>query len=174
MYIIQTISKEAIAFYNSPVFLFIKIIIGIYIAIVLFDIVLLVIQRNVGANWRKMRYGIDIPKEFVTGKKKAKLQWSKIRKRLKGDNEAEYKIAIIEADDIIDDLMKRLDYAGENMGERIANVPVGQLEYLDEIKEAHEIKNRIIHEDDFAVDKKLAEEILKKYEYLLNQFEVLG
>lgn len=178
MYAVQVIINRLVAeivdFYHSPTFLFLEILVGIYTAIVFIDIVLLVIQRQPLANWRKMRYGVDIPKEFVTGKKSMKAKWSKIKKRLESDNSAEYKVAIIEADDIIDDLIKRLGYGGENMGDRLANIPEGQIENVSEIKEAHEIRNRIIHEEDFEVSKELAQEVLGKFEHLLDHFEVLG
>jgi len=177
MYAIQIIFTKLTAgilsFYRSPSFVVVEIIVGIYVLIVLIDIVLLILQRKVGANWRQMRYGVDIPKEFVTGKSKMKIVWQNINKRLEGGNQAEYKVAIIEADNIIDDLLKRMGYKGANMAERIAGVPIGQLEFLGDIKEAHDIRNRIIHEEDFVVDKEFAQEVLKKYEHLLRHFEVL-
>lgn len=168
------LGSDIMAFYNSGTFLFIKILLGIYVVIVLIDIILLIIQRGVSGNWRQMRYGVDIPSEFVTKKNKMQANWEKIRKRLESNNESEYKVAIIEADNIIDDLIKRMGYAGADMGERLMGIPEGQLAELAEIKEAHEIRNRIIHEENFKVDKDLAKEVLKKYEHLLHHFEVLS
>jgi hypothetical protein len=92
---------------------------------------------------------------------------------LESENESEYKVAIIEADTIIDDLITRMGYKGSNMSERLANIPEGQLAELGEMKEAHEIRNRIIHEENFKVDRDFAKGVLKKYEHLLHHFEVL-
>jgi hypothetical protein len=170
----DALGNDMSLFYHSGTFLFIKILIGIYVAIVFIDIVLLIIQRGPGANWRQMRYGVDIPSEFVTKKGQMQKLWDAIRKRLDSGNESEYKVAIIEADNIIDDLIKRMGYKGADMGERLAGIPEGQLAELAEIKEAHDIRNRIIHEEDFQVNKELAKEVLKKYEHLLHHFEVLG
>jgi len=160
-------------FFHSSVFQIFEVLAAIYVAILFVDVILLIIQRGPGKNWRQMRYGMNIPSELLSKKDKMKEQWNKIKKRLESENESEYKVAIIEADNIIDDLIKRMGYKGENMGERLANIPEGQLVELGEMKEAHEIRNRIIHEEDFKIDRGFAKEVLKKYEHLLHHFEVL-
>jgi len=160
-------------FFHSSVFQVFEMLAGIYVFIVFVDVVLLIIQRGPGKNWRQMRYGIDIPSELVSKKDKMKEQWSKVKKRLESENESEYKVAIIEADAIIDDLIARMGYKGANLSERLANIPQGQLAELDEMKAAHEIRNRIIHEENFKVDRELAKGVLKKYEHLLRHFDVL-
>lgn len=165
--------KDILSFYHSTVFLVIKYLIGIYILVVFVDIILLLFQRGVAGNVRQILYGMNLPPEITTKKAKLKERWDKIRKRLESGNEADYKVAIIEADSVIDDLIRRMGYKGENMTERIENIPSGQLDRIEEIKEAHEIRNRIIHEEEFKVSRKAAEEVLAKYEHLLKHFEVL-
>lgn len=165
--------KEILSFYNSTAFLAIKYLIGIYILVVFADIILLLFQRGVGGNVRQILYGMDLPPEITTKKIKMKARWDKIRKKLESGNEADYKVAIIEADGAIGDLIRRMGYKGENMMERISNIPIGQLDRIDEIKEAHKVRNRIIHEEKFAVNRETAEEVFAKYEHFLRQFEVL-
>lgn len=165
--------KEILIFYHSAAFLAIKYLIGIYALVVFADIILMLIQRGIGGNMRQILYGMDLPPEITTKKIKMKARWDKIKRRLESGNEAEYKVAIIEADSAIDDLIRRMGYKGENMMERIKNIPSGQLDRLEEIKEAHEIRNRIIHEEKFKVSRKAAEEALAKYEHFLRHFEVL-
>lgn len=162
-----------IGFYHSSFFSFIKILMGIYTLVVIYDIVLMVIQRGFKSNLRELRFGIDMPSELVSDKKKTKAQWENIYKRLEGENESEYKVAIIEADKMIDGLIEKLGYGGTNMAERLNNVPEGQLECMAEIREAHQIRNRIIHEDDFVIDRAVTKETLDKYADILKQFGVL-
>ena len=172
-YSIENLIDEIVAFYNSGFFRFIKILLGIYVLILIYDIVLLLIQRGIGQNIRQMRFGMDLPQELVSKKDRMRERWKVITKRLESGNESEDKVAIIEADTIIDDLIKRMGYKGANMGERLANIPPGQLSELPAMKEAHEIRNRVIHEEDFQVDKELAKDVLSKYEHLLREFQVL-
>jgi hypothetical protein len=165
--------QEILNFYHSATFLVIKYIIGIYVLVVFVDLVLMLVQRGIGGNVRQILYGMNLPPEITTKKIKMKARWNKIRKKLESGNEADYKVAIIEADSAINDLIRRMGYKGENMLERIKDIPAGQLDKLDEIKEAHEIRNRIIHEEKFKVNRKDAEEVLGKYEHFLRHFEVL-
>jgi hypothetical protein len=171
--VINKIISVSAGFYHSSFFLFIKILIGIYTLILFYDIVLLLIQRGVGSNLRELRFGIDIPTEIASNKRKTKEQWEGILKRLGSHNESEYKVAIIEADKMMDELIKKLGYGGENMGERLDNIPEGQLENLDGIREAHKVRNQIIHEDDFVLSKDIAKENLDKYADILRQFGVI-
>ena len=126
-----------------------------------------------GGNIRETIVGMNIPRELTTKKNKMRARWDEVVMRLRSANESEYKVAIIEADNIIDDLVRNMGYPGDNMGERMNNIPEGQLESLDELKKAHEIRNRIIHEENFQVSRGYAKEILKKYETFLEEFEVL-
>lgn len=165
--------QDILNFYHSTTFLVLKYIIGIYVLVVFVDLVLMLVQRGIGGNMRQILYGMDLPPEITTKKGKMKARWDKIKKRLDSGNEAEYKVAVIEADSAIDDLIRRMGYKGENMLERINNIPVGQLDKTDEIKEAHEVRNRIVHEEKFRLSRKTAEETFAKYEHFLRHFEVL-
>ena len=169
----NNLGQNIAAFSNSPAFVFFKILAGVYVLILLTDIVLLLFQRGLGANLRQMRYGVNMPSELVNKRDKTKERWEKIIKRLESENVSEYKVAIIEADAMIDDLLKKMGYSGDNMGDRLAAIPSGQVAELDEIKAAHEIRNRVIHEEDFKVDKKFAHDVLEKYAHILHHFEVL-
>lgn len=171
--ILNSMIKWGADFYHSSFFLFLKILIGIYVLIVFYDIVLLLIQRGFSSNLREWRFGIDIPSEVVSDKKKTKARWEAISKRLDSKNESEYKVAIIEADKMIDELIEKLGYGGANMAERLDNIPEGQLESITELREAHQIRNNIIHEDDFVIDRNMAEKVIHKYADILKQFEVL-
>lgn len=170
---VQVVSADLKNFYQSPAFFVIKLIIGIYVTVLFVDIVLLLFARGVRQNIREALIGMNVPTEITLKKKKTRERWSNIRSRLRSDNESEYKVAIIEADNIIDDLIGRMTYPGANMGERLSNVPPGQIESLEELKKAHDVRNRIIHEKDFRVSQEYAEEILGKYEAFLDEFEVL-
>jgi len=170
---VQAVTGDARNFYNSPMFLAIKLLLGVYITVLFIDIILLLIVRGVGGNIREAMVGMNIPPELTSKKKKMRGRWKQIRKRLSSDNESEYKVAIIEADNVIDEIIKKMTYPGENMGERLGNIPPGQIESLEQLKKAHDIRNRIIHEANFQVNRKFAEEIMGYYESFLKEFEVL-
>jgi hypothetical protein len=172
----MNIINLAIQFYNSLFFSVVKFFIGVYVIVLVVDLVLLLMQRGLGSDLRETVLGINIPRELASkgGKKKLVKKWGKLKSRLDTGQESQYKVAIIEADDLIDNLIMRMGYAGENMADRLDGIPTGQLEYLEELKQAHQVRNRIIHEDKFVLDRKTAEDTLALYEIFLNYFHVFG
>lgn len=159
--------------YNSSFFSVVKFFFGIYALVLLIDIVLLLIGRDIGKGVRQAMMGMNVPPEIVRKKKAMRATWDKVRKRLASANESEYKVAIIEADKLIDDLIERMGYEGTNMGERLENIPVGQIGSTEALKKAHEVRNRVIHEEGFQVSREDAQEVLGWYEEFLKEFEIM-
>ena len=162
-----------LAIYNSAFFAVVEFLLGIYAVVLLADIILMLIQRGVSGDMRDTKLGMDVPPEMINKKSKLLKKWNKITANIKSDNESLWKVAIIEADNIIDDLIARMKYPGANMSERLDGINPGQIENIEELKRAHEMRNRIIHEEDFKLDKKQAEEAISYYENFLRYFEVL-
>jgi hypothetical protein len=158
------------SFYHSSFFSGLKFVLVIYITVLLVDIVLALILKGLGADIRQSIKGIKMP---TISPSRMKKKWGKIKARLESENVSQYKVAIIEADGIIEDVIAKIGYAGKNMTERLDLINPGQLENLEEIRRAHQVRNRIIHEADFPVDKKMAEEIIGTYEKLLKHLELL-
>ena len=97
-------------------------------------------------------------------KKRSKRGWSHVQKHFfKGDDNS-LKIAIIEADKILDDILKAGGFRGENLGERLKKITKAQFPNLDEIWEAHKLRNRLVHETDFKLNRDTAERALGVYE----------
>ncbi len=172
--IFGTILPPLRAIYHSAFFSMVEFILGIYTVVLLADIVLLFIQRGwVAGDMRDTIIGVNMPPELSTKKPQMRRKWDKITAGLKTDNESLWKVAIIEADNVIDDLIARMKYPGENMSERLDGINPGQIDNIEELRRAHEMRNRIIHDENFKLDKKQAEEIIGYYENFLRYFEVL-
>ena len=136
----------------------------------LVDIILLLILRGVGADVRQAIKGMDMP---AVPKNKALKEWQGIKNRLKGENISQYKAAVLEADRIANDILSKVGYKGENLAERLEQVKQGQLENIEDLKSAHKIRNRIIYERDFAIDKETAKGVVEIYENLLKELDYI-
>lgn len=100
-------------------------------------------------------------------------QWAKIRERLEHMSEAEWKIAVIEADNLVDDLLRRMGYAGTSMGERLKSITPSQVQTLDAIWEAHKVRNRIVHDPEARLLHKEARGAIGNFELFLREAQVL-
>lgn len=172
-YIFEVIYELLKSFYHSGTFLAIRIILGLYLVLLFANVVLLLFQRGLSENYRRGTLGMDFPVELVSKKSKTKKRWEEIKKLLKSGNESLYKVAVIEGDNMIDEYVRKMGYGGNTAGERLENILPGQIENVEELKEAHKIRNRVIHEEDFQLTKTQAEEVLGKYERFLHEHEVL-
>lgn len=115
--------------------------------------------------------------EFFTykpyGTKKMIKVWKKIFGRLELPNESEYKLAVIEADDLLDGILKRLGYAGDNLKERLASLTGIILPSIDKVREAHTVRNSIVHDPDYHLTLDQAKKLLDTYEQALRELQVL-
>lgn len=99
---------------------------------------------------------------FRSGPKNSR--FSDIEKHIASDNPNDWKLAIIEADIILDETLKKIGYNGVSLGERLKSISPNQLTCLDDAWQAHKIRNQIAHGGaDFVLTKHLAEETIKRY-----------
>jgi len=159
------------AFYHSSFFLGLKILAGIYLAVLLLDVVLLLILKGVSAKYRVGLRGADVP---VISKKKLFKSWAAIVARLESKNASQYKVAIIEADALAEEFLSGVGYKGENMTQKLEQVGQSHLdEHRETLTEVHKLRNRIVHEADFEVDYETAKEALAVYENFLKYLDFL-
>jgi len=98
----------------------------------------------------------------VFKKRKTQKKWMKIEKRFNSGIEANYKLAILEADNFYDEYLKILGYESEK-----------NLSNVDEIKKAREIKNRIVEDSGFVLTAEDARNSLDAYKKGLEELNVI-
>jgi len=101
-------------------------------------------------------------------------RWEKVKSLLESNNASQYKLAIIEADSIADEILSGIGYTGANMGEKLDKINKKDLDdNLESLRGAHQIRNRIVHEADFEVDYRMARTVIGVYENFLRYLEFL-
>lgn len=100
-------------------------------------------------------------------------RWLSIEKRMKTMQEAEYKLAIIEADKLFDDLLRRMMYPGKDMGERMKNLNEDFLPSINRVWDAHKIRNYIAHSPDYHIDYSDAERAINNYKQAFKELQIL-
>jgi hypothetical protein len=89
------------------------------------------------------------------------------------ENPNDWKLAIIEADVILDTLLKDRGYPGASLGERLRSISPDQLSTLQDAWEAHKIRNRIAHDGaDFVLTKRVAHETIARYQRVFTEFGI--
>lgn len=100
-------------------------------------------------------------------------RFSELQAHGESDNPNDWKLAIIEADIIMDEEFKRLGYAGTSIGERLRSISPSAMQTLDDAWEAHKVRNQVAHAGaDFVLTQKLARETLMRYERVFNELGI--
>ncbi|MFA6790246.1 MAG: hypothetical protein WCR65_01565 [Parcubacteria group bacterium] len=157
-------------FLDSGFFKVVKFFIAIYIAVLFVDLILVLIARGVGANIRVAVKGADIP---TASKKKMQKRWMDIESRLLSGDMSQYKIAILEADGFVNETLGKIGYKGRNMKEKLEGITDRQLSAAQPLREAHSIRNEIINDRNYSIDRERAAEALNIYKNFLETIEII-
>jgi len=144
-------------------------------SILLFLILVAIIYFLRVSSYLRLRFWQDMV-EILTFKsyamKKIEKQWQGLMKKLDLPSEAEWKLAVIEAENILDESLQRMGFLGETFGERLKQIRPDQLKNLDQVWEAHKIRNNIVHDPDYRLSLEQAKKALEIYEKALRSLGV--
>lgn len=98
-------------------------------------------------------------------------EWDKIETLMASANPSDWKLAIIEADKILDDITKAMQYPGESLGERLKSVEPSDFTTIQEAWEAHKVRNQIAHEPGFVLTDRVARQTIARYKAVFEEFE---
>ncbi len=118
---------------------------------------------------------IDGTKESTTGGGKIENpKWLIVEDHINSDDPAKWKLAILEGDIILSDLLNTLNLPGDNLGEKLKAVDPNDFDTLDMAWEAHKIRNAIAHEgSDFQITQREAKRIIGLFQKVFEEFEII-
>jgi hypothetical protein len=106
-------------------------------------------------------------------KEKAQKSWASIETHFFKGEENDLKVAVIEADKLLEEALREAGIRGVSLGERLKNIKTNQLPNLEQVWQAHRLRNQIVHEPTFKLKRDLAERALNIYEATLKQLGLL-
>ena len=117
--------------------------------------------------WQSVAKKTPIPKGKLVAK------WASIKKDLESPDEARWRLAIINADSILDEVIKSIGYPGETMGERLKNIKPYQFPNLDDAWRAHKVRNFLAHDPTYKLSRLVAERTFEIYQNIFKEFEII-
>ena len=93
------------------------------------------------------------------------IKWEVVLDHVNSENPAEWKLAILEADNMLDEILDSEGYQGETLGEKLKAMSPGTINAYDDLWEAHKMRNLIAHEaSTMELTKKMARDTVNKFE----------
>lgn len=159
----------------NNIFLWIQIIAGVASWIMFVLIIYLAIKTEF---WQKKIYNVfigfrKIPDVGLDHSLKVTKEWENIVKRLEAKDEANHKLAVIEADKLLDTVLKKLTIPGSTMGERLKAIPVSQLPSIDNVWQVHKLRNHLVHTTEFVLTDNKAKQAIAIYKQAFIELKVL-
>jgi len=135
------------------------IVIGVLIAVVC---MVLLIRRTL--HWlRRIFRGRQFREHDKTAMQE---RWREVQNLMEQKGEVSIKLAIIEADKLLDNALKSLAMPGTSLGERLKFASY-KYPKLSNVWWAHKIRNRLVHETAFGIDRGLAKKAIAEFERAL-------
>jgi hypothetical protein len=105
---------------------------------------------------------------------RAEEKWMKVVAHANSENPAEWRVAIIEADIMLEDLLRASGYHGDGVGDLLKGVESGDMLTLDAAWEAHKVRNRIAHSgSDFILTDRETRRVISLFEAVFKEFGVI-
>lgn len=98
-------------------------------------------------------------------------RWENILKHVYSENQADWKLAIVDADEMLFSLMEDLDFKGESLGEKLKSADRDKFRSLSTAWEVHTIRNRIAHEGiNYELSQREAKRVIALYENIFREY----
>ncbi len=155
---------------------FIGILIGISIPISIFLILAIIILVEGLKSLRKKEeaiYSAKIEPAYTDAAADQELgkRWKTIVEHADSGSQNDWKQAIIEADVLLDNLVTKLGYQGESLGEKLKRTTTGDFKSRDAAWEAHMVRNRIAHDGSaYDINQIEAKRVISLYRQVFDEF----
>jgi len=94
---------------------------------------------------------------------KSKKQWQAIEELLLENYSSSWKLAVVKADALIENLLKQLGFKGKNLEELINSLKLRGYQNLNLLEGAHTVSKEILANRDYSISQKEAQSIVEIY-----------
>ncbi|MEK7572255.1 MAG: hypothetical protein AAB493_00120 [Patescibacteria group bacterium] len=102
------------------------------------------------------------------------IRWGGVLQHLSSENPGDWKLAIMDADSMLEDLLDQLGFKGENLGEKLKLVDMEKYSSLKSAWDAHIVRNKIAHEGiQFEISQQEAKRAIAIYEQIFRDFRYI-
>jgi hypothetical protein len=101
-------------------------------------------------------------------------KWKLVLDHSNSDDANKWKLAILEADIILAELLDTLNLPGDGVGEKLKAVDPSDFTTIEKAWEGHKIRNAIAHEgSDFLINQREAKRVIGLYQKVFEEFEII-
>ncbi len=118
-------------------------------------------------------HGEAVKKAYTLRDALMRERWSAIVARAAPGQPDSIRFALIEADKLADDVLKKLGFEGEHMADRLEQIDEDELRSLSGLWRAHRVRNNLVDTPGFAMSVDEAKKLLSLYEVFLKEVHIV-
>lgn len=101
-------------------------------------------------------------------------RWEKILEHVNSENQSDWRLAILEGDIILEEMLQKMGYRGDTVGDKLKAVEKSDFLTIDKAWEAHRVRNAIAHESgNFQITNREARRVVSLYEEVFKEFHYI-
>lgn len=110
----------------------------------------------------------EVPDEIKNEK------WEKVIIHINSTNPSDWKLAILECDIMLNDILEKMGYTQPTMSDKLKAVEPSDFTNIEAAWEAHKIRNSIAHEgSEFLINEREAKRVIGLYELVFREFNYI-
>ena len=134
-----------------------------------------VIYFMINSSWLQYKFLEDVIEFFSWqsyGQRQMSKQWTKIKKRAESGAESDCKLAIIDADDLLCEVLDNSGYDGKDFEEQVKKTGLLLAPILNDVIKAHEVRNSIVYDSDYKLSTEQAKKTLDIYKLAIDSIGI--
>lgn len=171
-------SSPAVGSYYDNIFRAWSIFAGIAIFMALVFIALLIyvtVRLEQVRAFEKKRFEAFAHTVAARDVSKTQLRWNRILEQIGSDVEQNWRLAILESDIMLNELLDVLGYRGETMADKMRQAERATFNTIDLAWEAHRVRNRVAHEGThLSLNQREARRVIGLYEQIFREFQFVA
>ncbi len=148
--------------------LFVSLLLGAFVAYCVIRI--FQVRKMERARFAALQHPVaahDVPK--------TQLRWARVLEQAHSDNDQSWRLAILEADIMLNELLDTLGYRGETMADKMKTADRATFATIDLAWEAHKVRNRIAHSGvAHELNSREVRRIISLYERVFREFHFVS
>ncbi|MCL5017331.1 MAG: hypothetical protein M1155_01540 [Patescibacteria group bacterium] len=163
--------KDMVWTWLSPNLIWLELVSVLISGLLLWGIIYIVTKVNY-FDIKAERYIDILGKGNITQRRSLK-GWEQIRKRILSSEQQDWKLAVLEADKILDEILKMAGYLGSDLDKKLEILNHENLQSIDDVRNAHTLAVKILRDPTMEIKKDDAIIALKKYKKAFEELNLL-
>jgi hypothetical protein len=168
MEVVEALGKMNEFLNQSYLFRAFKFLLGFYLIVMVLAIIGILIRI-----WKDYTSVLFKGAGYKPELGKFQKRWNAVETQVESDNPDNWSAAVLECSQMLNEVLKAIGYEGDNLGERLNNLPAKQVSDIEKLKVVNEVKNKIVLDQSFKINQREAKVIRDTVGKVLDNYEMI-